>query len=583
MKSSAWVIAFAACTLLFAANGWSEGENSRIAGTKHNLSESGPGPIKSDDPDNEICIFCHAPHRGREDVLWMWNRADSRSEYITYESSTLHAGEINGDRRRVGQPTGASKLCLSCHDGTIALGAVLSREQELSFPVGIEFLTDGRLAAGPGHLGTDLSDDHPVSFVYDEALATSHGELVSPELLPPNVRLDRNGMLQCTSCHDPHDNTYGKFLVMGNAHSALCASCHAPAGWDSSSHRNSTATWNQQSDDPWPNTEFNTVAENACANCHRSHKAGGNERLLNYANETSNCVICHNGNVAQKNIVYEQGKLYGHFVQNYTGKHDPAEDFSGIVAPHVACVSCHNPHRTDNSTATAPYVPGAMRGVKGIDAGGNPVNSAEYLYEVCLKCHSGSNIFLSATYTPIARQDPQPDLRLAFDTLNTSYHPVIGPGRNGAGLVPSLLPPYTNTSVIYCTDCHNNDNISGPRGPHGSDNRYLLELNYTTSDNTAESTFEYAMCYKCHDRNKVLNDASRFPHRLHLGATVNAPCSACHDPHGSRNNSHLINFDTGIVKPNSSGMLGFNDLGLFTGSCNLMCHGFDHSDAWRYQ
>ncbi len=150
----------------------------QISDTKHNLSISGPGPIKST-VEEEICVFCHTPHKARRDIPYLWNRADSTANYTTYESSTLYA--------TVGQPTGASKLCLSCHDGTIALGAVLSRPTEIPFAGGIRFLPEG-----PSKLGTDLSDDHPVSFVYDENLAASNGELASPSSLTGRIRVDAN-------------------------------------------------------------------------------------------------------------------------------------------------------------------------------------------------------------------------------------------------------------------------------------------------------------------------------------------------------------------------------------------------------
>jgi len=140
-----------------------------IAETKHNLSVSGPGPIKST-VEQEICIFCHTPHNARRDIPYLWNRADSVVNYTTYESSTLYAS--------VGQPTGASKLCLSCHDGTIALGTVLSRPAEIPFAGGLRFLPEG-----PTRLGTDLSDDHPISFIFDEGLAAAQGQLASPSSL----------------------------------------------------------------------------------------------------------------------------------------------------------------------------------------------------------------------------------------------------------------------------------------------------------------------------------------------------------------------------------------------------------------
>ncbi len=135
---------------VFATGLMSVASLSRAAGivdTVHNLSISGPGPIKSTTED-EICVFCHTPHKARRDVPYLWNRADSTVNYTTYASSTLFAA--------VGQPTGASKMCLSCHDGTIALGAVLTRPAEIPFAGGIRFLP-----AGPSRLGTDISDDHP--------------------------------------------------------------------------------------------------------------------------------------------------------------------------------------------------------------------------------------------------------------------------------------------------------------------------------------------------------------------------------------------------------------------------------------
>ena len=79
------------------------------------------------------------------------------------------------------------------------------------------------MPAGPSRLWTDLSDDHPVSFVYDADLVQKKLELTLPSLLPPQIRLDGSGQVQCTACHDPHDDTFGKFLVMSNKCSYLCS------------------------------------------------------------------------------------------------------------------------------------------------------------------------------------------------------------------------------------------------------------------------------------------------------------------------------------------------------------------------
>ena len=547
--------------------------NAEIATTKHNLSISGPGPIKST-IEQEICIYCHAPHRARTTTGVLWNREDSAATYTQYESSSLQA--------IVGQPTGASKLCLSCHDGTIALGKLVSRQTEIPFAGGIRFLPEGSTK-----LGADLSDDHPVSFVYDESLAMDNGELASPSILINTVKLDQSGELQCTACHDPHEDSFGDFLVRPNNFSELCVTCHTRTDWTFSAHATSVATWSQTGPDPWPFTEYTTVAENACRNCHAPHNAGEPERLLNHIAEEDNCITCHNGNVAETDIESELLKQFGHQVQDFTRIHDAAEDAASFMPNHVECVDCHNPHRVNGNIAAAPVVAGTQIGVTGVTASGLAKEEANFQYEICFKCHADNNV---KSFVPITRLHAQINTRLEFDLANPSFHPVEGIGNNPN--VPSLIPPYSETSIIYCTDCHNSDSGTatggpGPNGPHGSVYSPILEQNYTTLDNTSESSFEYALCYKCHDRDSIRSDDSFDKHDKHIRGE-DAPCSACHDPHGvsatqgnSFNNSHLINFDLNIVAPNSRGLLMFEDLGTFHGQCYLSCHGEDH-DPEKY-
>jgi len=536
-----------------------------ILDTKHNLSISGPGPVKAT-TEEEICVFCHTPHNGRRDIPYLWNKSDTATSYTPYQSSTLHA--------TVGQPTGASKLCLSCHDGTIALGALLTRPAEIPFVGGVRFIPDGR-----AKLGTDLSDDHPVSLVYDGALATSNLELKDPLTLPAPVRLDQNKELQCTACHDSHDNSNGKFLVMTNQYSGLCTTCHSKDGWTLTSHSTSTKTWNGAGANPWPNSTYTTVAENACGNCHVPHSAGGHQRLMNYAIEEDNCLACHTGNVASKNIGAELTKSRGHFVQNYMGQHDPAENFVLGAAPkHVECADCHNAHQSNVTPSPGvPMVSGSLAGVSGIDAAGQAIKYAQYEQEICYKCHGDNNVSSSLSIT---RQIAQLNTRLEFDPGNPSFHPVAAIGVNQN--VPSLLSPYTTLSRIACTDCHNNDDVSGPKGPHGSNNAYLLAKNYTTADNTVESPLTYELCYTCHSRASLLANQSFKAHSSHI-VTYQAPCSACHDAHGvsntqgnAVNNAHLINFDVNIVQPDSLGRLYFEKIGPGSGKCYLNCHGAIH-------
>ena len=184
---------------------------------------------------DEICIFCHAPHRngtGQDgtgsDVndIPLWNHKISGATYTPYTSLTMNAVP--------GQPSGTTKLCLGCHDGTIALEAY---GKTLT---GTHFVSDAQFGTtGSKVMGTDLTNDHPVSFVYDQALAAADGRLRDPTtatVLPglnsvtgtiQATLLDRNGEVQCTSCHDAHNGQgINKLLKVNNTGSALCLTCH---------------------------------------------------------------------------------------------------------------------------------------------------------------------------------------------------------------------------------------------------------------------------------------------------------------------------------------------------------------------
>lgn len=527
-----------------------------VATTKHNLSISGPGTIKAT-AESQICVFCHAPHNSSPSAP-LWNRRDPGSTYTPYTSSTAKA--------TAGQPTGASLTCLSCHDGTIALGELLSRATAVTMAGGVT-----TLPAGNSNLGTDLSDDHPISIAYTSALAAArNGELVDPATLTGKVKLDNRGQMQCTSCHDPHDNSNGKFLTVPNTASALCVTCHAKSGWNTSDHKLSTATWNGTGTNPWPHTSSTTVAANACESCHRPHSAGGKKSLLNSAVEENNCNTCHNGNVAAKNIQSEFSKAYVHPIAATTGVHDPAEAAT-IPSRHVECADCHNPHATNKTTGA---VPGSLAGVRGVASSGTEVKPITAEYQLCFRCHADSPN-LPTTATP--RQIAQTNTRLEFATTNPSHHAVLGPGASTK--VPSLLAPWTTASTLKCSDCHNNNagpgaGGTGPKGPHGSANIHILERPYATTTPTAGD-----ICYKCHSQSVVTREA---PHNR--SEHLRYGCKACHDPHGisstqgnAQFNSRLINLSSTDTKAVGTGTAAKWYVDTVNRKCYLSCHGESHN------
>jgi predicted CXXCH cytochrome family protein len=553
---------------------------SNIANTKHNLSVSGPGPLKAAN-ETDLCLFCHTIHRTTGQTP-LWSHAFSQvTNYIVYSSPTLKA--------TVGQPDGSSRLCLSCHDGTVALGNVSSRAAPITMQNSVS-----TMPTGPGNLGTDLSGDHPISFVYDQNLASLDNQIKSPSTIDPKLKLDPQHKLQCVTCHDPHDNQFGDFLVMDNTSSALCTSCHVQAGWAASIHNSSSAQMaaiaasqlnttkvagqTRTASSLPPNSK--SAGESGCQMCHTSHKAGSKARLLIHGKEEQNCFVCHNGKVLPKNLSAEFNKISVHPVLQTSSTHSLAEDV--INSPrHAACADCHNSHAS--LPQNAPGVAATRKpivGVKGVSSSGAVINPATREYELCFRCHAESP---NRVASHVNRQFVETNKRLQFRLTNQSSHPLEGAGRNPN--VPSLIAPWTTSSTVTCTDCHNNDQGikaggGGPDGPHGSAFTPILERQLQLSDNNPETPGIYALCYKCHSRSSILSDQSFRAtstrsqtlgqprgHQFHI-VTARAACTTCHDSHGVEQQANLINFNRDYVSPASTGRLDY--LG---GVCTLTCHG----------
>ncbi|MHB8798366.1 MAG: cytochrome c3 family protein [Thermoanaerobaculia bacterium] len=176
-----------------------------ITGSKHDFSSAANNTWN---PKGQICQPCHTPHNaGTLTNVPLWNHASTTATFTVYDSPTLNATGL-------GQPAGVSKACLSCHDGTVALDS-------FGGATGTHNITGNAL------LGTTLSNDHPVSFLYDTTLATADGGLKDPATTAAVSALLFAGQMECGSCHDVHDTPgVAKLLVKSNAGSALCLTCH---------------------------------------------------------------------------------------------------------------------------------------------------------------------------------------------------------------------------------------------------------------------------------------------------------------------------------------------------------------------
>jgi predicted CXXCH cytochrome family protein len=233
------LVALLAVPLAFVAGG--NALAAGVADTKHNLSTSkiAAAEIYSTD-QTEICVFCHTPHNalknsGATNYLPLWNHTLSgTTSYGTYTSVTMNATTSDiGEATLAGATT--SHLCLSCHDGTVAVNS-FNRASTINSTTTMAGAgqTAGKISAGRGsNLGTDLSNDHPINFTYDAALVTADkGTAAAASLKDPGaltgVKLFNN-TVQCASCHDPHtsQDASGKGLVRVTMNSSqLCTSCH---------------------------------------------------------------------------------------------------------------------------------------------------------------------------------------------------------------------------------------------------------------------------------------------------------------------------------------------------------------------
>ena len=311
---------------------------SDVRNTRHNLSASGTGTVKAS-TESQVCAFCHTPHGATLGESPLWNRKLGVTPYTPYISSSLDANVIQGT---LDGPGGSSKLCLSCHDGTLAIGSVnvLNGVGSATTPgtVSISMTGTGGGGAIPDgsgassgftrNLGVDLTNDHPISLNYTGVLALRDGELrlvdanqqypagtgttigVRSAGYKPSLPLEPTGpggigQIQCGTCHDPHvretDASKGnqKFLrqnrfqeaapspALNTANDTICLNCHdknqSAGSWAYSAHANPQVASQTYAAAAATQREFPAglpVWKAACLNCHDTHTVPGSRRLL---------------------------------------------------------------------------------------------------------------------------------------------------------------------------------------------------------------------------------------------------------------------------------------------------------------
>jgi predicted CXXCH cytochrome family protein len=221
-------------------------DSDTLTGSKHDLTSlnrragvEAMGGLAFNDY-RDPCVYCHLPDNadvtalvGAGAQIKDWNRFLPDTDYQLYDSDSLSS-----------RPKGLgpeSLVCLSCHDGSMAVDMVVSKpagwrpDEEAPLHMrmakggGMDRCTqchDGITAHKMDNviIGSDLRDDHPVGMKYP-------GTFDNPDYFRPagggrfsnGVRLF-DGRVECASCHNVHDPQISPFMRVEQK--KLCLTCH---------------------------------------------------------------------------------------------------------------------------------------------------------------------------------------------------------------------------------------------------------------------------------------------------------------------------------------------------------------------
>jgi len=227
-----------------------------VEGSPHDFSLTNSAYYGSWNSRHGVCSPCHAAHQtDPAQQIPLWTHATSTATFTPYSAANSEGSKLQAT---VGNPSGISLACLSCHDGTVAINQMIGGTY-----------TNGNAGsiyiAPSAQIGPDLHTTHPISFAYTPALAAADGQIENPmtyqigspktELTdttapiptswpgtppPAGATIDSwmlwQHNLECASCHDPHalagsSATGGIMLRISGTDSdgrgsTICRTCH---------------------------------------------------------------------------------------------------------------------------------------------------------------------------------------------------------------------------------------------------------------------------------------------------------------------------------------------------------------------
>lgn len=242
-KKNLLVACFVGLALTFGIAGASfAGQNAAGAGIVGSSHDMRIFDTATPDAQNRVCAYCHTPHHAEEwgdDGAYMplWSRPDmAKATFSSYDSVTFDGNKIdNGDGTftdtTMGDPLwGPSRLCMSCHDGIVAIDSYYGATGDATTPRDDDDYNGISLMDGGGATG-GLSNDHPIGFDY-AAVAGQDAEIIAaPTFATSGIEVTSlltDGAMTCATCHDVHNTQAVEdyFLYESQAGSALCLTCH---------------------------------------------------------------------------------------------------------------------------------------------------------------------------------------------------------------------------------------------------------------------------------------------------------------------------------------------------------------------
>ncbi len=192
-----------------------------ITNTAHDFTSTGPSTTFQG--AGSLCITCHTPHKSTQSVL-LWNHTLSTTAMTFGNNATTTAGTTLPTN--IVSWSGSTRLCLSCHDGTVNVGSLIVGTSWGNVPI-----------SNTNKIFSNLAGNHPVAVPYPNPNTGQYNLITSKAALADyndsttitTVKFFKDGNqngIECASCHNPHKNVAGGGKFLRVVYASLCTTCH---------------------------------------------------------------------------------------------------------------------------------------------------------------------------------------------------------------------------------------------------------------------------------------------------------------------------------------------------------------------